>query len=149
MRALTPRGCPLEGAWRIVRRIDDRRARHEARFHGTARIAPDPALGPGALAWHEEGDLASPAHRGRATRDMRIVPAGDAWEVLFADGRPFHPLDLRSGRCEVVHLCGADRYEGVIELPGPERASIAWRITGPAKDLVIAGDYRREGATQR
>ena len=135
-------GCPLEGRWRIARTITDLRAGRDAAFTGTALIARDPEAGDGSLTWHEDGRLVSAAHAGRAERRLRIVPAGPAWEVLFADGRPFHPLDLRTGRCEVLHPCGADRYAGLYALAADGALRIEWRVTGPAKDMLIAGAYR-------
>lgn len=114
---------------------------HDAVFTGTADIAPLPGA-PDELAWCEEGELVSASHRGPARRAMRVVPAGAAWEVLFEDGRPFHPLDLAQGRCDVVHLCGADRYDGSFHMPAPGRLVVRWRVRGPAKDLEIVSDYR-------
>lgn len=137
--------CPLRGRWSIERQVRDLRMGHDAAFTGTADIAPAPGV-PGELAWREEGELVSAAHRGPARRMMRVVPAGAAWEVLFEDGRPFHPLDLGEGRCDVVHLCGADRYDGAFHMVAPDHLTVRWRVRGPAKDLEIVSDYRRTDA---
>lgn len=139
-----PGACPLAGRWTIERRVRDLRLGHDAAFTGTAEIAPD-AGAPGELCWREEGELVSAAHRGPARRVMRITPSGAAWEVLFEDGRPFHPLDLSGGGCDVVHLCGADRYDGAFRIEDPDRVSVRWRVRGPAKDLEITSEYRRTG----
>lgn len=140
-----PAGDPvraLAGAWRIDRTVRDLKGGHDAAFRGHAHIVPD---GDG-LAWAEEGRLVTADHAGRARRAMRIVPAGAGWEVLFEDGRPFHPLDLTGGDCTVVHLCGRDRYDGTYRLAGPDRLLVRWHVTGPAKDLDIRSEYRRDGA---
>ena len=134
--------CPLEGRWAIDRRVRGLRGGRDATFTGTAEIGPD-ADASGSLAWREEGLLQSAAHTGRATRVLRIVPAGEAWEVLFEDGRPFHPLDLRTGRCDVVHLCGADHYAGTVRVDGTDALEVRWRVTGPAKEMEIVSAYRR------
>jgi hypothetical protein len=123
--------------------VRDLRLGHDAAFTGTADIHPADGA-PGELSWREEGELVSAAHRGPARRAMRIAPAGASWEVLFDDGRPFHPLDLSGGGCDVVHLCGADRYEGAFRMDGPDHLTVRWRVRGPAKDLEIVSDYRRQ-----
>ena len=61
--------------------------------------------------------------------------------MRFADGRPFHPLDL-TGR-PVEHLCGEDRYTGEYRLVAPDRFDTSWRIHGPSKDQRIDTSYRR------
>ena len=137
-----PSACPLVGRWRIARSVRDHRRGENATFAGWATIGADPAAS-GQLLWHEEGELVSGAHRGAAHRTMRIVPAGDAWEVRFADGRPFHSLDLAGGACTVVHLCSPDRYDGAFILRTADDLTVRWRVHGPAKDLEIVSDYRR------
>jgi len=67
----------------------------------------------------------------------------DAWEVRFDDGRPFHPLDLRAGRCAVDHPCGEDHYAGEIRVETPDTVVIAWRVVGPRKDQTIVSRYTR------
>jgi hypothetical protein len=71
------------------------------------------------------------------------VPDGGAWAVRFADGRPFHRLDLSGGRCAVAHPCGPDVYEGEYALLGPDAFDVAWTIRGPGKRQRIASRYRR------
>jgi hypothetical protein len=63
--------------------------------------------------------------------------------VAFADGRPFHALDLTDGACAVEHVCGEDRYEGEYRLSDAGTLAVRWRVTGPAKDLEITTTYRR------
>jgi hypothetical protein len=69
------------------------------------------------------------------------VPAPGGWRVAFADGRPFHPLDLDGGPVE--HRCGEDRYAGSYRLRDADTLDVRWRVTGPAKDLEIETTYRR------
>lgn len=133
----------LAGAWSIERVVRDLAHGHDAAFTGLAHIAPD---GHG-LTWAEEGCLVTEGHAGPARRSLRIAPAGGGWEVLFEDGRPFHPLDLAGGACTVVHLCGRDRYDGTYRLAGADTLFVRWRVTGPAKDLDIRSEYRRRDET--
>jgi len=112
-------------------------------FTGRARFAADPGS-PGALVWSETGRLKLGGHDGPAHRTLRIEPVSDgAWEVRFADGRPFHPLDLSGGSDDVIHLCGADTYHGTYAVESEDRFTVTWRVTGPRKDDVIESVYER------
>jgi hypothetical protein len=120
----------LTGRWTIERRVRDLRAGTSGRFAGIATITPDGR-------WVEEGTLDFGPYHGPARRELRIVGS----EVRFADGRPFHPLDLTGAPVE--HLCGDDRYAGEYRLVAPDRFDTRWRITGPTKDQRIDTSYRR------
>jgi hypothetical protein len=93
--------------------------------------------------WTERGTLRLGRYQGPASRTLRIVSHGDGWLVLFADGRPFHRLDLSGGRTTVTHPCGDDVYEGEYAIRGPGELDVIWRVRGPAKDQRIASRYRR------
>jgi hypothetical protein len=120
----------LTGRWTVERRVLDRRTGAAGRFHGVATFAPDGR-------WTEEGTLELGAYRGPARRELAIADG----MVRFADGRPFHPLDL-SGR-PVEHRCGDDRYVGEYRLLGPDALEVVWDVTGPHKHQRIASSYRR------
>jgi hypothetical protein len=120
----------LVGRWTVARRVVDLRSGTTGRFRGIATFAPDGS-------WLEEGALEFGAYRGPARRELRIVD--DA--VQFADGRPFHPLDL-TGR-PVEHRCGEDTYAGEYRLVAPDRLEVCWRVRGPAKEQRIDSSYRR------
>jgi hypothetical protein len=82
-----------------------------------------------------------------AERTLRFLPGatpGTA-DVRFADGRPFHGLDLTSGRHIADHPCSADLYQGEFTVLGMDRWRTLWRVTGPAKDLLLITDYMRVG----
>jgi hypothetical protein len=128
----------LTGRWTVERTLEDA-ALGLGTFAGEAVFAPD---GDGLL-WREEGRLRLGAYDGPATRTLRIVPEDGGWMVRFADGRAFHPLDLREGACAVEHPCGEDTYDGVYRVAGPDELEVRWRVRGPAKDGVIASRYRR------
>lgn len=129
------------GAWRLERRIDDRRAGQAGWMYGTVRLIPD---GPDALRYVETGVLRlgdgppMPADRVNLWRfsEARV-------EVLFEDGRPFHsfvPEDCAPG---TDHPCGADFYQVVYDLTLWPRWSTRWTVTGPRKDYAMESRYSR------
>jgi hypothetical protein len=139
LRALGPEpDALLPGRWTVDRTLHDA-ARGAGTFAGEAEFAPDAA----GIAWRERGRLRLGGYDGPAARELRIEPDGAGWAVRFADGRPFHPLDLSGGRCAAAHPCGGDVYEGEYELAGPDELRVRWRVRGPAKDQRIESRYRR------
>ncbi|MGG2459893.1 DUF6314 family protein [Streptomyces sp. RGM 3693] len=134
----------LTGRWHVERAVYDLRAGTEGSFRGTADFTPD---GPdGALCHTEEGELTWEGVGYPATRTLRLRPEPDGTAtVTFADGRPFHDLDLRTGHWTTVHPCAADRYEGVFTAVAADRWHLEWRVTGPAKDQLLRSVYRRTG----
>jgi len=122
--------------------LHDRGSSAQGRFSGTARFSPD---GRGLL--HiERGELVWPTHSGPAHRTLRYQPTltPGVLDVYFADGRPFHRLDLREGRCAAVHPCGNDEYVGEFTVSSPDEWSYCWRVTGPEKDLLLSSVLRRK-----
>lgn len=80
-----------------------------------------------------------------AQRTLRFLPGrtpGTA-DVRFADGRPFHDLDLTTGRHVADHPCSADLYRGEFTVRDADRWRTVWRVAGPAKDLLLTTDYAR------
>ncbi|HEY8584685.1 MAG TPA: DUF6314 family protein [Capillimicrobium sp.] len=128
----------LAGAWRVERDVRD--GERHGRFEGVATFTQEPG---GELRWDETGELRLGPYRGPARRQLRLVPDGDAWEVRFEDGRPFHRLDLRAGRWTAGHDCRADRYDGVFSIAGDDAFEVAWDVAGPAKDQRILSRYER------
>lgn len=133
----------LPGVWQIDREVHDARARQDGRYRGTATFLLDA----GGLSWVERGTLRMGTFEGTATRTMAVVPgragSGTPWEVRFDDGRPFHPLDLRTGACPVDHPCGEDHYAGWVRVEHEDLMVVSWRVTGPAKDHTILSRYSR------
>jgi hypothetical protein len=133
----------LLGTWSIDRDVHDALSGQDGTYEGTATFAPD---GDG-LAWTERGTLRLGDHVGRTHRDMVVVPGrgpdAGPWEVLFGDGRPFHPLDLATGACRVDHPCGEDHYAGGIRVERPGLFVVSWRVVGPRKDHTIVSRYSR------
>ena len=142
-----PPTTPLDllGRWHLEREIDDRYAGTRLRVTGTALLDRDED---DCVRWHEEGLLERPgAAPATVHRTLLVVrDAHGSWQVVFDDGRPFHPW--RPG-VEVEHPCVADLYRGVIEV-GDGRGAVFWRVVwhvrGPAKDHTIRTTYTRASA---
>jgi hypothetical protein len=127
----------LCGRWAVRRRLLDVRAGTEGEFTGSASFEP----ADGGLSWDERGRLRLGAYDGPAARRLRVVRAGDAWTVQFADGRPFHRLDLTGAPVE--HRCGDDVYRGSYRLRGPGLLDVSWTVVGPGKEQRIDSSYQR------
>ena len=142
----------LIGRWSVERTVHDLRAGAEGGFRGTAEFRPDtePRASGGAQASRaavlhvEEGQLTWDGRAYVASRTLRLRACADGTaEVEFADGRPFHDLDLRTGSWTAVHPCAADRYEGTFLARSAEEWHLEWRVSGPAKDQLLRSVYRR------
>ncbi|WP_406479812.1 DUF6314 family protein [Streptomyces sp. NBC_01615] len=135
----------LAGSWRVERAVRDLASDAEGRFTGTTVFGPLEDPENAGLLHHESGTfvwqgVARPAER--TLRFLRGAAAGTAL-VEFSDGRPFHDLDLSSGRHIADHPCSADLYRGEFTVYAEDRWRTVWRVGGPAKDLVLTTDYAR------
>ncbi|MEU3780718.1 DUF6314 family protein [Streptomyces sp900129855] len=154
----------LAGSWRVQRSVRDRASGDEGRFDGITVFSALEEGGPGhdgllhkglphdglphnGLLHEESGTFVWLGVARPAERTLRFLPgptAGTA-DVRFADGRPFHDLDLTSGRHIADHPCSADLYQGEFTALGADRWRTLWRVAGPAKDLLLITDYMRVG----
>lgn len=136
-------GGYLRGTWRLERTLVDRATGERGRVRGSVEYVLDAG---GALVQHESGELAWGGHRGPAYRVLRLEPTADpgVWRVLFDDGRPFHPLDLRRGAATVEHACGPDLYVGEFRIRSADVWTYCWSVTGPAKSLQLDSVLTRE-----
>ncbi|MFM9628255.1 MULTISPECIES: DUF6314 family protein [Streptomyces] len=133
----------LAGDWRVERSVRDLTGGARGHFEGTTVFGP---LDGGGLLHEESGTFVWQGVPRPAGRTLRFLPGrlpGTA-DVTFADGRPFHGLDLRSGRHVTDHPCVADLYRGEFTVRDPDHWRTRWRVRGPAKDLVLTTDYVRE-----
>ncbi len=146
----------LRGSWWAERELADHRSGQPGSFLGMATFsaeAVDPGTGmdvdDGMLVYHERGELRFGRHRGPASRSLlyRPKPDGSA-EVLFADGRPFYLLDLRSGFWEAEHPCGADHYLVTVRVLGADSLTEHWRALGPDKDYLMKTTLTRIGGPE-
>ncbi|MFB8758094.1 DUF6314 family protein [Streptomyces sp. NPDC059852] len=132
----------LAGDWRVARSVRDLASGDEGTFTGTTVFGP---LEDGGLLHHESGAFVWRGVPRPAERTLRFLPGavpGTA-DVRFADGRPFHDLDLRDGRHIADHPCSADLYRGDFTVRDADHWRTVWRVRGPAKDLVLTTDYAR------
>jgi Family of unknown function (DUF6314) len=133
----------LLGRWQADRAIEDFRSGQRGSFAGIATFA---AAEPGGLTYREQGELQFGGHRGPASRSLLYLPAADgSAAVLFADGRPFFTLDLRTGACAAEHPCGRDSYQVTVRVLGPDAYTESWRVTGPGKDYEMTTRLTRIG----
>ncbi|MEU4211550.1 DUF6314 family protein [Streptomyces sp. NPDC026206] len=132
----------LSGRWTVDRTLLDLASGAQGTFRGTAEFR---AAGGAAYVLHiEDGELTWNGTVNRAGRTLRLYPGPDGTaEVTFADGRPFHALDLRTGRCSVRHPCARDVYDGTFTVVSRDEWHLRWRTTGPAKDQLHRSVYRR------
>ncbi|MEU3979981.1 DUF6314 family protein [Streptomyces sp. NPDC026672] len=133
----------LAGGWRVVRSVRDLGSGDEGTFEGTTVFRP---LAGGGLLHEESGTFTWRGVARPAERTLRFLPgaAPGTADVRFADGRPFHDLDLTSGRHVADHPCAADLYRGEFTVLDADHWRTVWRVDGPAKDLVLVTDYARE-----
>ncbi|MFF8969347.1 DUF6314 family protein [Streptomyces sp. NPDC014995] len=132
----------LAGSWRVGRTVRDLTSGDEGRFEGTTVFGP---LEEGGLLHHESGTFTWRGVPRPAERTLRFLPGptpGTA-DVRFADGRPFHDLDLTTGRHVARHPCAADLYRGEFTVRDADHWRTVWRVGGPAKDLLLTTDYVR------
>ncbi|MFF5186823.1 DUF6314 family protein [Streptomyces sp. NPDC000345] len=147
-----PGGCrPVEdvlthlaGRWRVERTVRDLAGGGEGHFHGTTLFSP---LDGGGLLHEESGTFTWQGVSRPAERTLRFLPgrAPGTADVRFADGRPFHGLDLTTGRHTADHACSADLYRGEFTVRDADHWRTVWRVGGPAKDLLLTTDYTRVG----
>ncbi|WP_329470020.1 DUF6314 family protein [Streptomyces sp. NBC_01723] len=132
----------LAGRWHTERTVRDLTNGAEGRFEGTTAFD---ALPEGGLLSRESGAFNWQGVTRPAERTLRYAPGSSPGtaDVRFADGRPFHGLDLASGRHVADHPCAADLYRGEFTVQGPDRWRTVWRVGGPAKDLLLTTDYLR------
>lgn len=135
----------LAGSWRAERTVRDLAGSDDAAegtFTGTTTFSP---LDGGGLLHHESGTFVWQGVARPAERTLRFLPgtAPGTADVRFADGRPFHDLNLTSGRWVTDHPCAADLYRGEFTVLDADRWRTVWRVAGPTKDLALTTDYAR------
>ncbi|MFJ9120608.1 DUF6314 family protein [Streptomyces sp. NPDC102394] len=132
----------LGGRWLVTRTVRDLANGDEGRFEGTTEFGP---LEGGGLLHVESGTFVWQGVPRPAERTLRFLPGttpGTA-DVRFSDGRPFHDLDLTTGRHVADHPCSADLYRGEFTVRDADRWRTLWRVRGPAKDQVLVTEYLR------
>ncbi|MCP2334312.1 MULTISPECIES: DUF6314 family protein [Actinoalloteichus] len=133
----------LLGRWRLDRVISTPEGGELGTFTGSAEFTD---VRPALLRYREEGELRFGTHVGPAYRTLWYRTTGAATaEVTFDHGGFFHTVDLRGPRWNAEHLCVADLYRVEYLVRDENTWAQRWRVTGPAKNHVIATDYHRGG----
>ncbi len=134
------------GRWSILRNIYDVDSQWAGRFDGTAVFSPAPGEAGATLDYHEAGELRFAGLVAyHATRDYRWrFRDGNAVEVDFDDGRPFHGFVLGPGRATARHHCEPDQYDVVYDFSRWPEWQSEWRVVGPRKDYRMVSLYRRQ-----
>ncbi|MEV5440431.1 DUF6314 family protein [Streptomyces sp. NPDC052682] len=133
----------LAGTWQVERTVRDRASGQRGTFRGTTVFGP---LEGGGLLHRESGTFVWQGVARPAERTLRFLPGpGGTADVRFADGRPFHDLDLTAGHHTADHPCAADLYRGEFTVLDQDHWRTVWRVRGPAKDLVLTTGYARAG----
>ncbi|MBC9730455.1 DUF6314 family protein [Streptomyces sp. TRM68367] len=134
----------LAGRWSVTRSVRDLASDDTGHFEGTTVFGP---LEDGDGLLHQESGTFTWRGAARpAERTLRFLPGSSPGtaDVRFADGRPFHGLDLTSGHHVAAHPCAADLYRGEFTVRNADHWRTVWRVRGPAKDLELTTDYARE-----
>jgi hypothetical protein len=136
----------LRGRWRLTRVVTlfaPGGVRSEVRVEGSATWAAAAArdgvpADVSTLTYDEEGDLiihsAAVPSRVSARYLWHCVARGAHARVCFADGRPFHDVDLSAGSCDVHHNCPPDAYDGRFVVTPAGALRVTWRVRGAHKD---------------
>lgn len=125
----------LPGIWTLRREIEDARF-GAGTFGGRATFATQPD---GTLHYEEHGELRLGAWRGPAWRRWVYALEGDTLMIRYpGTGVELHAFRLGEGGVAThVHVCNPDRYNAELKrLPGGE-ISLAYDVTGPAKDYRL------------
>lgn len=137
----------LRGQWSLTRLITDHRLGQVGRFVGQASFVPSPGEASGVrLDYREHGELSFGGHRGPAWRSLILQAAPDGTvDVLFADGREFYRLDLRTGDWRAEHPCNEDRYLVTVRVLSADQFTESWQARGPDKDYDMTATLIRTG----
>ncbi|TQS46044.1 DUF6314 family protein [Cryptosporangium phraense] len=129
----------LVGEWELARRVVDQATGVHGRVSGDLRVSAETE----GLVFAESGVLLWEGHRLPVSRVSRLRSVDGEWWMLFEDGRPFHPW--RPG-VPVVHPCGADTYDGLVDVDQDgRRMRTLWDVHGPAKSQRLITRFTRRG----
>jgi hypothetical protein len=133
----------LLGAWRMTRRLADRRTGLSGVVRGQLTLRSE---GGGHIARVEQGTLLWTGSRLSVSRSYRLLRAEEGWWLHFPDGRPFHAWTPGQW---VYHPCRGDSYRGLITITGPDRWRTLWQVDGPNKAQRIITWLSRSTALGR
>lgn len=124
----------LPGRWQLRRRLTAADGAPLGAFVGELIVTCDDT---GTATSVERGVFTHDGRHLDASRTLRYDLHDDGTAtVRFADGRHFHHLDLRTGRCDATHPCAADTYRGRTEVTGVDTWTQTWHVAGPTKSYT-------------
>jgi len=122
----------LLGTWTLTREIEDRWGGEARAVRGSATLT---RVDEDHVRWGETGTMTWAGHAVPVSRTLDVVRRGEAWWVLFADGRDFHPWSVGE---QVHHPCGRDDYRGLVEVSSDRSAwTVRWDCRGPEKNYTM------------
>ncbi|MFZ5617347.1 MAG: DUF6314 family protein [Pseudomonadota bacterium] len=136
------------GAWRMSRRIDDRRGARAGTAWGEAIFAAMEG-GESAILSCNEALIIDYGGSRIAGEQKTVWRFGDARgpDLHFRDGRFFCAMLFREERgvwrAEFSHDCGEDRYEGAALVTDESNWRLVWNVIGPRKDYSLDTAYSR------
>jgi hypothetical protein len=134
----------LLGTWEVSRSYTDHRSGTASTFQGQAMLVSEATDGPERARYEETGRLRVGSHQGPAHRSLEYERRPGGTVMLYRPGRqPYVELDLTSGAWDVVHPCGADRYEISTVVRSRDLVQEYWRVQGPEKDYSAVTALRR------
>ncbi|MFJ5955198.1 DUF6314 family protein [Paenarthrobacter sp. NPDC092416] len=133
----------LAGSWDVQRTLLDRSSGTRGTFTGVVRYSENPD---GGLDYREDGTMHWPTHSGPAFREYVLKPTAglEAMDVYFPDGRPFHTMSFSERASQDKHWCDPDDYHVSYVWEGPDSFRFTWDVHGPAKDLLLESQLRRQ-----
>ncbi|MEO0830046.1 MAG: DUF6314 family protein [Pseudomonadota bacterium] len=131
----------FEGAWTLMRRIEDRQQGQVSTLAGSATFAND-GFG---LTYREEGALSVDGQPPLSASRTYLWRRGEGLsvKVLFEDGSAFHAISLGRTMPEATHICAPDLYYVTYDFNRWPSWSSDWRVRGPKKDYRMRSDYVR------
>ena len=126
----------LLGEWVLSRTITDRRLHEDSHLVGTLSLR---VVDEDRLRWEERAVWPRPEGPVDVRRGLWLRRLEGTWQVLFEDGRLFHPWSPGE---RVVHDCAPDTYVGTVT-GTTERWAVEWEVSGPRKDYTMVTDLTR------
>ena len=132
------------GRWIIQRTINDVSGTLSGRLEGEAAFSLKPR-DETMMEYQESGLLTiatAPPIRAERTYLWRDQGHGSV-DVLFADGRPFHRVNLNQQMPFDTHFCSPDIYGVNYDFREWPRWTTLWKVRGPRKAYQMETRYRR------
>ena len=123
--------------WDINRKITDYKLNTTLHFLGECQFTRNTEY----WIYHERGTLDRHTEVFNMQRSYIYKLSDNSIDVHFDDDRHFYSIDCAQlPALKMVHHCAPDTYQGDFNVTSSDW-SLAWRVTGPHKDLLIQTQY--------